>query len=146
MQLSTRGRYGLRATVELARSFKTGPVPLHTIAEHQEVSVKYLHSLLAILRRSGLVRSVRGSGGGYVLTRPPSQIRVSQVVRVLEGSLALVGCVEDGSFCDRIENCPVRPIWVGLSKTIESTLSELTLEDVVARTPESKAATTMYYI
>ena len=146
MQLSTRGRYGLRAMVELAQNFETGSVPLHTIAEHQGLSVKYLHSLLAILKRSGLVRSLRGTGGGYVLTTAPSQIRVSEVVRILEGSLALVGCVEDRNFCDRIERCPVRQVWVDLSKTVERTLSELTLNDVVARMPESGAAAPMYHI
>jgi len=146
MQLSTRGRYGLRAMVELAQNFETGPVPLHTIAERQGLSVKYLHALLAILKRSGLVRSLLGTGGGYVLTRPPSQIRVSEVVRTLEGSLALVRCVEDRSFCDRTERCPVRPVWVGLSKTVERTLSELTLEDVSAGIPENKTAAPMYHI
>lgn len=146
MQLSTRGRYGLRAMVELAQNFQTGPVLLRTIAEHQGLSVKYLHSLLSILKRSGLVRSLRGSGGGYVLTRTPSQIKLSEVVNVLEGSLALVGCVEDRNFCDRVEHCPVRYVWVGLSKTVERALSNLTLEDIIAHIPDSKATAPMFHI
>jgi Rrf2 family cysteine metabolism transcriptional repressor len=146
MQLSTRGRYGLRAAVDLAQNFEKGPVPLHTIAERQGLSVKYLHSLLAILKRWGLVQSLRGAGGGYVLTRPPSQVSVSEVVRALEGSLGLVGCVEDTSFCDRAERCPVRSVWVNLNKTVENALSELTLEDIIDRASESKAAAAMYHI
>ena len=146
MQLSTRGRYGLRAAVELAQNFEAGPVHLSDLAEHQGLSAKYLHSLLAILKRSGLVQSLRGAGGGYVLTRPPSQVRVSEVVRMLEGSLGLVGCVEDKGFCDRVERCPVRPVWVDLSKTVEKALSDLTLEDIIARASESKAAAAMYHI
>lgn len=146
MRLSTRGRYGLRAMVELAQGFKADPVHLQDLAEHQGLSVKYLHSLLASLRRAGLVRSVRGAGGGYALTREPSEIKVSEVVRTLEGSMAVVGCVEDRDFCDRIERCPVRPVWVSLTKTIEAALSDLTLEDIIARIPDSKVTAPMYHI
>jgi Rrf2 family protein len=132
--------------VELAQGFKADPVHLQDLAEHQGLSVKYLHSLLASLRRAGLVRSVRGAGGGYALTREPSEIKVSEVVRTLEGSMAVVGCVEDRDFCDRIERCPVRPVWVSLTKTIEAALSDLTLEDIIARIPDSKVTAPMYHI
>jgi Rrf2 family protein len=132
--------------VELSENFDKGPMLLRKIAERQGLSVKYLHSLLAVLKSAGLVRSLRGAGGGYVLTRPPSQITVGEVVRVLEGSLALVGCVEDKNFCERVDWCATRPIWVGLSKTVERTLSGLTLADVVARVPVVRETTPMYYI
>ncbi len=146
MQLSTRGRYGLRAAVELAQSFGAGPVQLRSLAERQGLSVKYLHSLLATLKRSGLVRSIRGAGGGYELTRSPSEINASEVVRALEGSLGLVGCVEDEGFCDRVDGCPVRQVWVDLSKTVEKALAGLTLEDIVVRASERKAAAPMFEI
>jgi Rrf2 family protein len=101
---------------------------------------------MASLKRSGLVRSVRGAGGGYELTRPPSHIRVSEVVHVLEGSLGLVGCVEDKSFCGRVDRCPVRSVWVDLSKTVENALSGMTLQDIVARASESNATPATYNI
>ncbi|UCF79241.1 MAG: RrF2 family transcriptional regulator [Candidatus Eiseniibacteriota bacterium] len=146
MRLSTRARYGLRAILQLAEGFKSGPVPASVIAREQGVSAKYLHALLTVLKSAGLVRSVRGTGGGYALTRPPSRIRISEVVQALEGPLSLVECVGDERGCERAERCAARDIWLALSNAIESTLSSLTLEDAVQKLKDKEVAARMYHI
>jgi len=140
MRMSTRARYGFRAMLELAEGFQKGPIPLRTIAEHQDISGKYLHALLTILKNSGFVRTIRGPGGGYVLTRHPSRINAAEVIRALEGSLAIVGCVDDKRFCksNRANGCVARCVWQDLTKTIETTLSGLNLTDVILCAPEDR--------
>jgi Rrf2 family cysteine metabolism transcriptional repressor len=146
MKISTRGRYGLRAMLELAQNFEDGPVLMKKIAEKQEISMKYLHTLLTMLKAAGLVHSVRGAGGGYSLTRPPSEIKVSEVVRVLEGSLSPVECVKDRSLCKRAELCVARDVWSDLGEAIETLLSGLTLDDLLVRMKEKEAVPRMYFI
>ncbi len=146
MKLSTRARYGLRAMLELAESYGDGPVLARTIAAKQEISDKYLHSLLTMLTHAGLVRSVRGAGGGYTLTRHPSKITVCEVVKILEGSLSLVECVKDEGVCERASDCPARDIWGDVSRAIDRALSNLTLENVVARAQKKDSGRTMYHI
>lgn len=146
MRLSTRGRYGLRAMLELALGFNKGPVLMQTIAENQEISLKYLHALLTTLKSAGLVRSVRGTGGGYLLTRPPSEIRISEVAEVLEGSLSPAECVKDKSVCKRADHCVTRDVWRDLGDAIESMLSSLTLCDLITRMKNREASPQMYYI
>lgn len=132
MKISTRGRYGLRAMLELARCHGEPPVLMSVLAERESLSRKYLHALLTILKEAGLVRSVRGAGGGFLLTRVPAKIRLSEILRALEGSLSLVDCVEDEGACDRAESCTARRVWEELSRTIESVLEKVTLEDLIA--------------
>lgn len=122
---------------ELARVFGEGPLLMSTIAERQALSRKHLHTLLTSLKSVGLVRSVRGPGGGFVLSRPPIQIKLSEVLRALEGSLSLVQCVEDIRACDRTKECPARGVWLKLSAAIEDVLDSVTLQDLVAQ--ENKA-------
>jgi Rrf2 family cysteine metabolism transcriptional repressor len=132
MHISTRGRYGLRAMFELARGFGQTPVLMSTVAERQALSRKYLHALLTSLRTAGLVRSVRGAGGGFVLTRPPAEIRLSEVLHALEGPLSLVGCVADPRACDRASRCPARRVWKQVADAVENVLDNVTLEDLLA--------------
>ncbi len=146
MKISTRGRYGLRAMLELAQNFEEGPVSIGTIAERQEISMKYLHTLLTALKTGGLVHSVRGAGGGYSLNRPPSDIKVSEVVRVLEGSLSPVECVNDKGLCKRADRCVAREVWIDLGVAIETLLSGLTLGDLLVRIKEKEAVPQMYFI
>ena len=146
MKLSTRGRYGLRAMFELALSFEKGPILMKTIAENQDISHKYLHALLTSLKSAGLVRNIRGLGGGYLLTKPPSEIRISEVVGILEGSLSPVECVRDKSLCKRADLCVARDVWCDLGETIENMLSGLTLYDLIARMKKKEAEPQMYYI
>ena len=136
MQVSTRGRYGLRAMLELARAFGQAPVLMSTVAERQGVSRKYLHTLLTALKAAGLVRSVRGAGGGFILTRPPEEISLSEILRVLEGPLSLVDCVADKRACDRSNHCPARRVWQELADAIKNVLDNVTLGDLAA--PEKK--------
>jgi Rrf2 family transcriptional regulator, cysteine metabolism repressor len=133
IRLSTKGRYGVRAMIELAEKFGQGPVLVRSIAEHQEISTKYLHALLAALKAAKLVRSVRGSGGGYALVRPPAEIRLDEILQALEGPLSIVDCVLDSSVCDRACHCAARDTWAEVSHAIESTLAGITLEDLLSR-------------
>jgi Rrf2 family protein len=135
MQISTRGRYGLRAMFELAEEYGRAPVLMSTVAERQGLSRKYLHALLTALKNAGLVRSVRGAGGGFTLSRPPAEIRLSEVLRVLEGPLAFVECVVDERACDRANRCPARQVWRRLADALDGVLENVTLEDLV--TPEN---------
>lgn len=132
MKMSTRGRYGLRAMLELARCFGGSPVLMGTLAEREDLSRKYLHALLTALKSAGLIRSVRGTGGGFVLARSPSQIRLSEVLHALEGSLSLVDCVADTRACAKSNQCPARRVWQELSGAIENVLDNVTLEDLIS--------------
>jgi Rrf2 family protein len=121
---------------ELARGFGQAPVLMSTVAERQGLSRKYLHALLTALKAAGLVRSVRGAGGGFVLTRPPEEIRLSDVLHALEGPLSLVDCVTDKQACDRSNRCPARWVWEELADAIDDVLDNVTLGDLVA--PENR--------
>ena len=132
--------------VELAGNYGTGPVLMEGIARGQGISRKYLHALLTRLKSAGLVRSVRGAGGGYSLARAPSQIRLDEVVRILEGSLSVVDCVEDIEVCARVEGCVTRDVWRDLTQLIEGFLASMTLEDLVVRKRAKYAGPPMYHI
>ena len=131
MRISTKGRYGLRAMFELAQGFGEGPLLMSTIAERQGLSRKHLHALLTTLKTAGLVQSVRGPGGGFVLARAPGQIRLSEVLHALEGPFSLVPCVTDRKSCDRVRRCAARGVWQDLSNAIEEVLDGATLQDLV---------------
>ena len=147
MKLSTKARYGVRAMLSLALDYDRGPVPLKEVAEQQEISEKYLEHLMGPLRSAGLVRSVRGAHGGYLLGKTPSQIRLDEVVRVLEGSIAPVECVDDASLCGRVGLCVTRDIWGALKEAMESVLASTTLQDLIERQKEKQESKeTMYYI
>ena len=121
----------------MARCFGDAPVLMRTLANRQDLSRKYLHALLTVLKSAGLVRSVRGPGGGFVLTRPPAQIRLSEVLDAVEGPLSLVDCVADRRVCGRARRCAARRVWRELSGAMKDMLDTVTLEDIVA--PEQKA-------
>lgn len=146
MRLSTRGCYGLRAMLELALNYGGKPVLMRQIADNQGISRKYLHALLTSLKAAGLVRSVRGSGGGYMLAKAPARIKVDQIVKVLEGSLSLTDCVEDASTCERSDSCVTIELWRQVSDSMVSLLSAVTLEDLVARQAEKAAQALTYHI
>lgn len=132
MKLSTRGEYGLRAMVDLAMRYGEGPISLKSVAERQDISDHYLEQLIAVLRKTGLVKSVRGAQGGYSLSREPGKIRVGDVIRALEGPIAPVDCVneEDPECCARAENCVTRTIWEKVRDSITDVLDSITLEDM----------------
>jgi Rrf2 family cysteine metabolism transcriptional repressor len=131
VKLSTRTRYGIRAMLELAASNRASPVQLRIIAEHQDISVKYLEQLMAILKSAGFVRSVRGSKGGYVLAKAPSQINLSDIFKCLEGPVATAECVENEDYCDRAADCVARELWERVEQAIRSVLQSITLQDLL---------------
>jgi len=131
MKISTRGRYGTRMMLDLAAHHDQGPTPLREIANRQDLSVKYLEQLIIPLKAAGYIRSVRGARGGYTLARKPDKISVGQIIKVLEGGLSLVDCVEDPKLCEREKNCPTRDIWLRMSERLMEELSSLTLRDVL---------------
>lgn len=133
MKLSTRGRYGLRALLDLALHQGDGPVPLKDIARRQEISLAYLEHLIGPVIAAGLVRSSRGAGGGVSLCRPPSEIRLSEVVGALEGSIVPAECVSNPAVCHRSAQCASRDIWVEMSEAMNRVLDAATLQDLVDR-------------
>ena len=136
MKLSTRGRYGVRAMLELAMNSGKGPVPLRDLASRQEISAKYLEQLLIPLKGAGLVKSIRGARGGYMLAHDPSRISLYDIVRSLEGPLAPVECVEDAAYCDRVGGCTVHLVWGEMGKILVDYLTSLTLAELVSRQQE----------
>ncbi len=133
MKLSTRGRYGLKAMFQLALHYGEGPIPLKNIADKQELSENYLEQLVSQLRKEGLLESVRGSQGGYMLAKPPQEITVGDVLRVLEGNLALTDCVLDNDLykCDREDECVAKLVWLKISNSINEVTDTITLNDMV---------------
>ncbi|MBD3237046.1 MAG: Rrf2 family transcriptional regulator [Candidatus Eisenbacteria bacterium] len=131
MRLTTRGRYGLRAMVELACYYGQGPLFMSAISASQGIPRKYLHSLLTTLRGAGFVHSLRGSQGGYSLARAPAEITAADVVIALEGPMVLVDCEERGARCERYDVCPTRQLWEELGAMIEERLRTVSLADLV---------------
>jgi len=131
MKLSTKGRYGTRALLDLALHQGERPVLLKDIAQRQEISPWYLEHLIAPLIAGGIVRSTRGAKGGISLARPPEEVRLSEVVQLLEGSIAPVECVNDSGICSRSELCVTRDIWTKIKRAINEVLESTTLQDLV---------------
>ncbi|HHY35829.1 MAG TPA: Rrf2 family transcriptional regulator [Firmicutes bacterium] len=134
MRLSTKGRYGMRAMLALARRYGEGPVPLKEIAEGEGLSEAYLEQLMSELRKAGLVRSVRGAQGGYLLGREPAAITAGDIIRVLEGPIGPVQCVIEipgGEVCHRAEYCVERILWERLRDSIAQVLDGSTLADLL---------------
>ena len=147
MKLSTRGRYGTRALLELALHQGEGPVLLKDIAQRQEIPLKYLEHLITPLIAGGMVRSTRGARGGVSLAKPPEEIKLSEVIQLLEGSIAPVECVNNPGICTRSELCVTRDIWSELKKAMNGILESTTLQDLVERQKRKEQPTeVMYYI
>jgi len=132
MRLSTKGQYGVRAMFDLASHFKNSPVPLKQISEREEISLSYLEQLFLKLKRAGLVESVRGPGGGYLLKKRPKEIRISDIVKAVEESLAPISCIEPqkNPKCHRISTCIPRLLWKKLGERILEFLDSTTLADL----------------
>ena len=133
MKMSTKGRYGVRLMIDLALHSGEGPVLLKDIAQRQGISEKYLWSLINPLKTVGLVRSIRGARGGYQLAKEPAEISLKDIMRVLEGPLCLVDCVENPSSCKRSPTCITRDVWCEASQGFMKTLEAMTLETMVDR-------------
>jgi len=133
MKMSTRGRYGVRFMFDLATHYGEGPIFLKDIAQRQGISEKYLWHLVTPLKSAGLITTVRGAKGGYYLSRSPQEINLMAVVRILEGPICFVDCVENPSICDRAEDCISREVWGEASQKVDEILKAITLENLVER-------------
>ena len=138
MKISTRCRYGLRAILELAMEYGKGPLQIKIIAERQEISNKYLEQIMAILKSVGLVRSIRGAKGGYILAKEPKNIRISDVFVALEGPLLTVDCVDHPEFCTRCTDCVTRHVWTEIQDSIMNVMTAITLQDLVDKSLTGK--------
>lgn len=139
MKLSTRTRYGMRAIIELAENDRKDPLRLKVIAQHQDISAKYLEQLMVVLKSAGFVRSIRGAKGGYLLAKAPNQIKLSDIFHCLEGTVSTVECVENEDYCPRAADCVARQVWTQVQEAIENVLQSITLQDVVDRAKGDKA-------
>ena len=134
MKISTKGRYALRLMIDLAQHDAAGYIPLRDISRRQEISAKYLEQIVVQLSRAGLVTATRGAQGGYQLARHPAQYTVGEILRITEGSLAPVACLEhDPVECPRAEDCITLDIWRGLYDAVNRYVDSVTLEDLVSR-------------
>jgi Rrf2 family transcriptional regulator, cysteine metabolism repressor len=143
MKVSTRGEYGLRAMVALAHGFGNGSMSITAIAKESAVPYAYLEQLIVPLRKAGLVESKRGAQGGYQLTRPPSDIRVGEIYRVMEGPVAPMECVSENEAdqtCPLIDGCETRPVWMKVRESIADAIDSVTLGDLISQRQERRAA------
>ena len=138
MLISTKGRYALRVMIDLAEHQADGFIPLKVIAERQEISEKYLESIIKLLVKARLLTGLRGKGGGYKLTKAPEQYTVGSILRLTEESLAPVACLEDSeNRCERSHECATLDFWTGLYAVINQYIDRFTLADLV-RTEQEK--------
>ena len=133
MKLSTKGRYGTRALLDIALHQGNEPVLLKDIARRQQISLSYLEHLIAPLISGGVIRSTRGIRGGVSLAKSPKEITLSEVIALLEGSVAPAKCVDDPHVCTRSDFCVTRDIWTELKKALDGVLESTTLEGLVER-------------
>ena len=132
MKISTKGRYALRLLLDLGEHRGDGFVSLKEIAERQDISKKYLEQIIPILNKTGVLRTNRGAQGGYMLARTPDKYTVGEILRLTEGSLAPVACLEqEPNLCERQESCATLPVWRGLYRVINEYLDAITLQDIL---------------
>ena len=137
MLISTKGRYALRVMIDLAEHQAEGLIPLKVIAERQEISEKYLESIIKLLVRAKLLNGLRGKGGGYQLTKAPEEYTVGSILRVTEDSMSPVSCLEAGAdVCPRAAECRTLPLWQGLDKVINDYLNNITVADLMRNNPD----------
>ena len=149
MKLSTRSRYGTRALIDIAINSNGKPVLLRDVARRQEISTMYLEHLITPLISAGIVRSTRGAKGGVWIAKDLEDIRLTEVIQLLEGSLAPVECVDDPKYCRRYEACVTREVWTELKRVMTGVLGGTTLKELVERQKrklEEVPTASMYYI
>ena len=142
MKLSTKGRYGLRALIDLAQYSGEAPVSITSISARQELSERYLEQLMSMLKKAGLVKSIRGAGGGYVLAKDMEEISVGDVLRALEGSLEPVECagLEPDGGCKAADYCVTKYVWQRINDSISRTVDEIRLDQLVEESRKRQCA------
>jgi Rrf2 family transcriptional regulator, iron-sulfur cluster assembly transcription factor len=134
MRITTKGRYGLRAVINLARTNHNRPVSIGSIAAEENVSSEFLEQIFFKLKKAGLIRSIRGPGGGFVLNKMPGEISVQDILAAVGETHGLTPCtLRRKTLCDRPEPCAAHDIWTGLQKTMEDYLTNVTLKDIIAK-------------
>lgn len=141
MKISTKGRYGLRIMIDLAANGGDACVSIKDIAEREQLSDKYLEQIINLLSKKGLVKSIRGAKGGYLLTRPPEKITVEDILLATEGSLAPVACAADNDMCDKYCDCATSVIWSEIYDAIVGVVRNITLADLAERTKNGACGT-----
>lgn len=138
MKLSTKCRYGARAIIEIAKFYNNGYIKRKDIVKNQEIPDSYLENILVTLKNAGLIVTVRGSSGGYALSKPPSEISLLDIVRALEGNHVIVDCLSNPLLCNRIDTCATRGVWKKLQESKESILDSVTLQKIIDDENERK--------
>ena len=134
MKISTKGRYALRMLLDTAENQQSGYVALKDIAQRQNISKKYLEQIALQLSQAGVLRAVRGHQGGYMLVKTPAEYTVGDVLRITEGSLAPVACLDQQpNLCERCDMCMTLPVWQGLDRVIANYVDGITLQDILDR-------------
>jgi Rrf2 family protein len=134
MKLSTKGKYGVRALFEITRNYGKGPITIKEISDRQKISFSYLEQILHRLGKAGIIESVRGPGGGYILGKKPAELTIGDVVRALEGPIALSHCLEPGgagSGCFQADDCVARMVWARIGAKIEEALDSITFDQLL---------------
>lgn len=133
MKLSTKGRYGVKAMVDLAVHYGSEPCSIKSISERQGISEYYLEQLFSPLRKANLIKSIRGAQGGYILNRPPESITVGDIMKILEGPIEISECIDDeeGSSCNNSSYCATRLLWSRIRDSIDSVMESTTLQNIV---------------
>jgi Rrf2 family iron-sulfur cluster assembly transcriptional regulator len=131
LRLSTKGQYGVRAMYEIAKASAVGPVTIKEISERQNVSVAYLEQILNTLRKSGIIQSVKGPGGGYVLSRDAGKISIGEILTELEGPVAITSCLDPTEGCIRVDSCVTHLLWKSLGENIKKFLDDMSLKDLL---------------
>ena len=139
MRLSTKSRYGTRAVLDIALQ-KEKVVPLKDIARRQQISLSYLEHLVTPLIVNGILRSIRGRDGGVALVKAPEEIKLSNIVQVLEGPTVTVDCVQNPSICERSNNCVTRDLWVEVNKAMDNVLGSTTIADMMKKHKKKSAS------
>lgn len=139
MRISTKGRYALRIMIDLAQNGEGAVIALKDIANRQEISVKYLELIVSTLNKAGFVISTRGKSGGYRLARHPEEYSVGSILKLSEGSLAPVACLDSGECtCERAEQCVTLPLWEELDRIVDEYLESVTLQDLVTQSTHAQ--------
>ena len=132
LRLSTRGQYGVRAMYEIARGYPERPVAIKEISERQDVSVAYLEQILNKLRKAELIKSIKGPGGGYLLSKRPEEISIASILNELEGPVALTSCLDPEEGCVRADSCVTHLLWKALGEKVEAFLNTITLKNLLS--------------
>jgi Rrf2 family protein len=134
LRLSTKGRYGVRAMFEIAKGYPSEPLTIKEISEKQAISVPYLEQILNKLRKAGFIKSIKGPGGGYVLSIRPGNISIGEILNVFEGPVAIASCLDPKKGCMRVDKCVTYLLWRSLGEKVKAFLNTVTLKDLLKGT------------